>query len=65
MSESVILSSKAAEDVSNFNEKVKLYNDWLKQTNQTTGVELEEYVSSYTKYVDVNNDGVFEGVKEK
>lgn len=53
------------QDVNNFNEKVKLYNDWLKQTNQTTGVELEEYVSSYTKYVDVNNDGVFEGVKEK
>ena len=50
----------------NNNEKVKLYNDWLKQTYSTAQVvELEEYVSSYTKYVDVNNDGVFEGVKEK
>ncbi|MBE6151597.1 MAG: hypothetical protein E7162_07310 [Firmicutes bacterium] len=54
------------QDVNNFNEKVKLYNDWLKQTYPTAQVvELEEYVSSYTKYVDVNNDGVFEGVKEK
>ena len=54
------------QDVNNFNEKVKLYNDWLKQTYSTAQVvELEEYVSSYTKYVDVNNDGVFEGVKEK
>lgn len=54
------------QDVNNFNEKVKLYNDWLKQTYPTAQVvELEEYASSYTKYVDVNNDGVFEGVKEK
>lgn len=54
------------QDVSNFNDKVKLYNDWLKQTYPTAQVvELEEYASSYTKYVDVNNDGVFEGVKEK
>ncbi len=54
------------QDVSNFNDKVKLYNDWLKQNYPTEQVvELEEYASSYTKYVDVNNDGVFEGVKEK
>ena len=52
------------QDVSNFNDKVKLYNDWLKQNYPTEQVvELEEYASSYTKYVDVNNDGVFEGVK--
>lgn len=53
------------QDVNNFNEKVRLYNDYLKQNQTTTEVEeLKEYVSSYTEYVDVNGDKVFEGVTE-
>lgn len=54
------------QDVNKFNEKVKLYNDYLKQNQTATSVvELEEYISSYTEYEDINNDGVFEGVAEK
>ena len=53
------------QDVSNFNEKVKLYNDYVKQNPDKGLVELEEYQSSYTEYADVNSDKVFEGVIEK
>ena len=53
------------QDVSNFNEKVKLYNEYVKQNPNKGLVELEEYQSSYTEYVDVNSDKVFEGVIEK
>ena len=54
------------QDVNNLNEKINLYNDYLKQNETTTGVvELKEYVSSYTEYEDVNDDGIFEGVTEK
>jgi len=53
------------QDVNNFNKKITLYNEWIKKGNSTGEVELQEYVSSYNEYVDINNDGIFEGVTEK
>lgn len=52
------------QDVNKFNEKVRLYNEYVKSNQVTDVVELKEYESSYTKYVDVNDDEVFEGVTE-
>lgn len=53
------------QDVNNFNEKVRKYNEWVKNVQVSgTYVELKEYSSSYTEYVDINNDNVYEGVNE-
>ena len=40
------------QDVNSFNEKIKLYNDWVKENNPTGEVELKEFVSSYNEYID-------------
>ena len=53
------------QDVENFNKKVVLYNDYVKENPNLGLVELQKYESSYQEYVDVNDDQVFEGVTEK
>lgn len=53
------------QDVEAFNEKVRNYNNWI-QTSQvaTTYVELAEFESSYKEYVDINGDGIYNGVNK-
>lgn len=53
------------QDVSKFNEKVNLYNEYVKQNPDKGLIELKHYESFYRQYVDVNNDEIFEGVTEK
>lgn len=53
------------QDVNNFNEKIKNYNEWI-VNNQLTGTYeiLEEYEITYKEYVDINGDGVYNGVNK-
>lgn len=53
------------QDVEAFNEKIRNYNNWV-QTSQVinTYTILEEYESSYKDYVDVNGDGIYNGVNK-
>ena len=54
------------QDVEKFNEKVRSYNDWVQNTQVTNVYKpLEEFTSSYTEYVDVNGDGIYNGVNNK
>ena len=54
------------QDVEKFNEKVRSYNDWVQNTQVTNVYKpLEEFKSSYTEYVDVNGDGIYNGVNNK
>lgn len=54
------------QDVEKFNEKIRSYNDWVQNTQVTnTYKTLEEFKSSYTKYVDINGDGIYNGVNNK
>ena len=54
------------QDVEKFNEKIRSYNDWVQNTQVTnTYKTLEEFKSSYTEYVDVNGDGIYNGVNNK
>lgn len=54
------------QDVETFNEKVRSYNDWVQNTQVTNVYKpLEEFKSSYTEYVDVNGDGIYNGVNNK
>ena len=52
------------QDVEKFNEKVRSYNEWIQNTQLTSGKVLEEYQSSYKDYVDVNGDGIYNGVNK-
>ena len=54
------------QDVEQFNEKIRSYNDWVQNTQVTdTYKTLEEFKSSYTEYVDINGDGIYNGVNNK
>ncbi len=54
------------QDVEKFNEKVRSYNDWVQNTQVTNIYKpLGEFKSSYTEYVDVNGDGIYNGVNNK
>lgn len=54
------------QDVEKFNEKIRSYNEWV-TTNQleATYKLLDEYENSYKEYVDVNGDGIYNGVNNK
>lgn len=54
------------QDVEKFNEKIRSYNEWV-TTNQleATYKLLDEYEISYKEYVDVNGDGIYNGVNNK
>ena len=54
------------QDVEKFNEKIRSYNDWVQNTQVTnTYKTLEEFKSSYIEYVDINGDGIYNGVNNK
>ena len=54
------------QDVEKFNEKVRAYNTWVNTNNlQATHKIYDEYESLYKDYVDVNGDGIFNGVNNK
>ena len=50
-------------DVEVFNKEIEKYNQWVEDVQVTNKYsKLAEYKSSYTEYVDINSDGVFNGV---
>lgn len=53
------------QDVEAFNEKVRNYNDWV-LNSQVVGTykTLEEYETSYKEYIDINGDGIYNGVNK-
>lgn len=54
------------QDVEKFNQRIREYNDWIENSLETTTyTKLEEYNSEYKEYVDINNDGIFNGVENK
>ena len=54
------------QDVEKFNEKVRSYNEWVNTNNlQATYKVYAEYESLYKDYVDINGDGIFNGVNNK
>lgn len=54
------------QDVEKFNEKVRAYNEWVNTNNlQATYKVYAEYESLYKDYVDINGDGIFNGVNNK
>jgi len=54
------------QDVEKLNEKIRSYNDWVQNTQVTNTYQtLEEFKSAYTEYVDVNGDGIYNGVNNK
>ena len=54
------------QDVEKFNEKVRAYNEWVNTNNlQATYKIYDEYESLYKDYVDINGDGIYNGVNNK
>jgi len=54
------------QDVEKFNEKIRSYNDWVQNTQVTNTYQtLEEFNSTYKEYVDINGDGIYNGVNNK
>lgn len=52
-------------DIERFNTRIKEYNTWLKNQNDTKYQTLTEYNANYKDYVDINNDKTFSGKVEK
>lgn len=53
-------------DVKNINDEIDQYNDWVKNVQVTTKYKtIAKYESTYTEYVDLNDDGVFKGAEEE
>lgn len=54
------------QDVEKFNEKVRAYNEWVENNQlEATFKIYDEYESIYKEYVDVNGDGIYNGVNDK
>ncbi len=52
-------------DVDAFNQKIKDYNDWVKNTQVTSQYKaLAEYEPAHTEFVDLNGDGKFVGKED-
>ena len=52
------------QDVNKLNERIKEYNNGIDNlTGTSTYKKLEEFTTEYTEYVDINNDGIFNGVE--
>ncbi len=51
-------------DVNDFNAEIQKYNAWVSaQTVPNEKDKLQEYKSTYIDYVDIDGDGVYNGVK--
>ena len=54
------------QDVEKFNEKIRSFNEWVTTNNlQATYKVYAEYESLYKDYVDINGDGIYNGVNNK
>jgi len=53
------------QDVKVLNDKIENYNKWIDDNQSDASyTKLEKYKSSYVEYVDIDNDGKYNGVKE-
>ena len=53
------------DDTKYLNERIAQYNAWVDTQTASTYKKLNEYETSYKDYVDVNDDKVFNGVKDE